>query len=229
MSLLSELTKPIADEIRFFLGNQDLIAPSQFESKIDEVYSAGIDHNWDIIQNYGNRIFYPYFFAYDAYPFPVLKAKYPILGTGLASSAGGIYGTNGGNSMFRANGYIEEILTEIVITSGSLYVFNNCGMLRKIQKITVNKDQLFTNWFTFDRNLVHVRWGGEIGQNLDMSDCENLDGESIYDTVTHFYSAASGVTLTLSQKAVNNAVFPNGMTWDEVKALKPSGVTISEI
>ena len=60
MSLLRELTKPIADKIRFFLNVDDLIPPSQFDKKIDEVYEAGkqaeYDAFWDAYQNNGNQM-----------------------------------------------------------------------------------------------------------------------------------------------------------------------------
>lgn len=236
MSLLSELTKPIADKIRSFLGNEGLISPSQFESKIEDVYNAGKLENLKRFQDYGNRNFYAYAFAQTAYPFKVLELPYPILATAIQGQG---FATPGANSIFRQNSVIEEILCDIIITATSSsnagYVFQSCGNLKTIQNIVVNSTQTFSNWFFQNKSLEYIRWGNddighsEIGQNLDMSACVKLNGASIYDTIIHLYSGASQKTLTLSQTAVNNATFPNNMTWDDVKALKPSGFTISLI
>lgn len=185
--------------IREKTDSTELIKSGDMAAKIPEVYNKGIEYKWDKIQNYGNRTFYPYFFAYDAYPHKILQAKHTILGTAeqnSATSVGGKYATNGGNSMFRQNGIIEQILTDIVITSKALYVFQSCGNLQKIQKITVDDEQPFTGWFENDKMLVYIRWGGVIGQDLDMSSCP-LDPESMADTIIHLQTGA-GKTLKFS-------------------------------
>lgn len=66
MSLLRELTKPIADKIRFFLNVDDLIPPSQFDKKIDEVYDAGKRaecEEWENRVHGSDRTFYIHYFS----------------------------------------------------------------------------------------------------------------------------------------------------------------------
>ena len=192
-------------------------------------YDAGVSHNWDVIQNYGKRIFYPYAFAYDSISdTKILEAKHPILGTGLPTTSGGSYGTNGGNSMFRLNRVIEEIRTPIVITSGSQYVFDTCAKLKKIMKVTVNASQVFTNWFRDDVSLEEIEFGDfgeegdpnyikcEIGQAIDFSSCSNLNVKSAKSVITHLVNGGFKVKFhdnVWERLEADEEKAPDGGTW----------------
>lgn len=236
MSTLSELLKPIADRLREYLGTVEKIKPSEFASKIDEaVARANNDgyHNglgdgkreeyedfWNTFQNNGARTKYSY--AFYEWQDETLAPLHNIL----------CYG--GSNFMYRAfyNSNIKTIAKPIIVSGGSSQgqIFANAINLESVFLIDITEyTSTFTDWFLGCSKLKSLLWNGSINQNLDMSDCQQLNGDSIYDTITHLYKSASGKTLTLSQTAVNNAVFPNGMTWDEVKALRPGGFTISLI
>ena len=198
----------IAKKIQQYTDENTKYKPEDMAEGVEAVYNAGEWENWKKFQDYGNRVFYPYAFSHNSFPhIKILQLPYAIYGTGIQGQG---YATNGGNSMFRQNNIIEQILTDIVITSGAQYVFQSCGKLWKIQNIVVDKAQVFSNWFADCIALSDIRWGNddighsEIGQTLDLGVCP-LDKLSIKDTVNHLSSSVTGKTLTLKKSAVDTA------------------------
>lgn len=220
----------IAKRIKRKLGSSGFpIKPHQMPFKIKEVYIKGqkigkqaeYESTYNVLQDNGNRRKYSY--AWYEYPGTTLNPMYEI--TVSCSASNVFYRPFYGSK-------IKEILKPIRIygSSNAGPAFAEAKELERIILLDVTGyTGDFSSWFSNTSSLIHIRWNGEIVQTLDMSACVKLDGNSIYDTIIHLYQNASGKSLTLSQQAVNNATFPNGMTWDEVKALKPSGFTISLI
>lgn len=101
MSILQEKFKEIADKIRMYIGSADLIKPSEFASKIDEVFNSGEKFGrsngieearqifWRAFQREGLRTNYQYAFqrGWTEYTFKPLFDMKPT-------------GQNGANNMF---------------------------------------------------------------------------------------------------------------------------------
>lgn len=222
MSVNAKMTA-IANAIRDRTGDTESLSLDDMAAKIPEVYEKGVETrnkvHWDTLQDKGNRRKYSY--TWYEYPGETLNPEFDI-----------IVHSSGSNFLYRTfyNSKIKEILKPIRIygagTNGQ--AFANATELETITLLDVTDyTSTYIDWLLNCGKLKHIRWNGEISQNVDMSDCEKLDGDSIYDTIIHYAKSVSGKTLMISQVAVDNATFPNGMTWDEVKALKPSGLTIS--
>lgn len=80
MSVQQEKFKEIADAIREKTGSTDLIKPSEFASKVGEVYEAGqqseYDRFWDSLQQYGTRE--NYWGGFAGWRNDIFNPKYPL-------------------------------------------------------------------------------------------------------------------------------------------------------
>ena len=89
MSIQQEKFAAIADAIRVKTGSTDLIKPSEFADKVDEVYKTGYqdycDLIWDAFQDGGKRTDYKKaFYNWDKFK-ECFKPKYDIKPTGSVS------------------------------------------------------------------------------------------------------------------------------------------------
>ena len=82
MSIQQEKFTEIADAIREKTGTTDLIKPSEFASKVNDVYQAGkksqYDEFWDSFQANGERTRYDFAFGGTGWKQDTLKPKYLI-------------------------------------------------------------------------------------------------------------------------------------------------------
>lgn len=87
MSIQQEKFTKIADAIREKTGTTDLIKPSEFASKVSEVFDAGkqseYDTFWDSFQDNGNRGDYSGLFSALYNPKPWFRPKYDLKATRL--------------------------------------------------------------------------------------------------------------------------------------------------
>ena len=109
--------------------------------------------------------------------------------------------------------------------------------LVSIDGITVAASCSFTNAFRNCTALEHVIFYGIIGNPLDLSWSTLLDKESITSIINALSTTTSGLTVTLSKTAVNNAfgidvddeaTFPEGSEYYELRNSK-SNWTISYV
>lgn len=119
------------------------------------------------------------------------------------------------NSRVKAIPYINA--SNISILSSSF----NSAYIESIVGITVAASTRFTNVFANATSLKHVIFDGTIGQNgLDLGKSTLLDKESITSIINTLSATTSGLSVTLSATAVNNAFSTD--EWATLIATKPN-------
>lgn len=90
--------------------------------------------------------------------------------------------------------------------SGALNnTFYICNEFKTLEKCIVSKENTFPNTFVRCGKLEHIRFEGEIGNNISFADSSLLSSASLESIVNHLSVASTGQSLTLSKKAVNKA------------------------
>lgn len=230
----------IATKIREKTGGDETYTPSKMADGVDAVFDAGkkAEHDafWDAITDNGNRTNYQYAFWYQGVEY--LRPNRKIIPTSLTGNlfmycnklkkveaeyfdlSKASIGTSGTtSSMYYTFAYcydLEEI-EDIGLSPSYIYsyTFYSCKKLRKIAKITVDADTRFNNSFAYCTSLEEVLFEGEIGQNgLTLQYSTTLNKASIVSIINCLSTNTSGLTVTLSKTAVNNA-FEGGSTGSE--------------
>lgn len=111
------------------------------------------------------------------------------------------------NNIFAYNKAIDfptvDFSSAIGVQSGC---FNACSSATKIEKIIVNENVGFNNWFESCVNLEEVIFEGVIGQNgLDFSPCTKLSKASFMNNVIKLSPYTMGLSITFSLAAVKKA------------------------
>ena len=88
----------------------------------------------------------------------------------------------------------------------STFSVGSDGKLHTIAKIRTDENTVFNNAFNYCTALKNVTFEGVIGQDINIR-WSPLTADSIRSIIEHLSDTASGKTLTLSKKAVNNADF----------------------
>ena len=170
-----------------------------------------LDEFWDVFQTYGNRDDYNRAFFYWA-EF-CFKPKYdicPLWNTGAQETF--------------AYSKIEDIKVTIDVSrnNGSPLnrTFHSCNNLHTIPKLIVKSTTTYTTPFTNCAALENITIEGTIGQNgFDVQYSTKLTKASITSIINALSITTSGLTVTLSATAVNNA-FEGGSTGTEWLTLK---------
>lgn len=208
-------------------------------------YQAGkkeeYDAFWDALQNKGQRTNYMYGFAFwNAEKF---HPKYKIVPTeqsrNIFHTFRGIKkleakyidlsqvprGTYDGVSMsyaFYDCLELEEIEDIGLMPSYSYYAaFSNDSKLKKIAKITVDRETILKAIFNYCQSLEEVFFDGEIGDDIDLHWSKGLKWSSIANIVTHLSDSVTGKTLTLSKTAVESTG-TDMQSWYEFTWMKPN-------
>lgn len=230
MSVQQEKFKEIADAIREKTGSTDLIKPSEFASKVGEVYEAGQQSEYDRFWNYhqvdGTRTNYSGFFAGPAWTNDNANPKYDIKpeifqyamwNTGIKRLSKN-FGKNGVivdfNKCWQFSyafsysniEYVEEL---DVSRKGSTMItqsmFSNCTKLVTIEKMICNEAFTYSNTsFASCTMLANIAIEGTIGCSFSFQ-WSPLTAESAINVITHLkdYSGTDSEfanTLTLSSK-----------------------------
>lgn len=163
------------------------------------------DEFWDNYQQNGTRIYYPYAFAYS-WNDAIYKPKYDITN---AQNIGLQY-------LFAYSTVTDTIVTiDASKATKSQHIFDSNRRLRTIRKLIVSENNGFNTWFRYCEDLETLIVEGTIGQNgFDLQWSKNLSKASIESIINHLSTTTSGLTVTLSKTAVNNA-----FTTDEWNAL----------
>lgn len=196
------------------------------------VYDAGkkaeYDAFWDSYQENGNRTNYEYSFSGLGWNDETFKPQYDIKisqsthmfsGCGITDLVGLLErcGVSFDTSKSIGTSYVATNSTTITTfpsydcrnRSHMNYFITNCPKLRSIGTLTLKDDgsQAFTlNTLNGNTNLEEIRFEGVIGQNgLDLHWSKKLSKASIESIINHLSTTTSGLTVTLSQEAVNNA------------------------
>lgn len=253
MSVQQSKFKEIADAIRFFLVTEDKIKPSQFVSKISEVYDAGkqaeCDRFWDIFQDYGNKTNYGS--AFGGFTKALFKPKYDMKVKNAMNMFHRAFINDKGEG---ENVDLVELLNELGITLdfSECTEFSNWLLLGAIVRIgvidckslkssfrcyyahalkTIDKLRLYEgNGTSFMwqgcSKLTNITIEGPIEKAFDIQYSKVLTRDSIVSIMNALSDATQGLTATFSQQAVNAAFTEE--EWAELVALK-SNWTISLI
>jgi len=201
-----ETLTAIADKVRSKLGDTELITPEDMPAAVDEVYEKGkkaeYDRFWDAFQKNGIITSYPNAFAYDRWTDECYNPKYPIL-------------SNGCNQLFYNNTKITDTKVEIDVTNASqaFYLFQGCKNLVTIRKLKVASSQGWTNMFAGCTSLENITIEGTISKNFDISSATKLSKASITNIFNCLSTTTSGLTVTFSAEAINNAL--TSAEWDD--------------
>jgi hypothetical protein len=213
----------------------------------DEVYEAGkkaeYDAFWDSFQQNGERTMYTAAGVFSGYAFDFgnFYPKYDICPIGNASQLFYSWGSSGSlkkrleecgvvldtsQATNLTNAFAYTHITEIPtidcrqLGGSSTGVFLNAwGRLKTIEKLIVNENVTFTNWFN-NSLLESIRFEGVIGQDLSLGDSKALSKASIESIIGCLSDTATGKTLTLSKTAVENTF--TDTEWGSLVATKPN-------
>lgn len=194
---------------------------------------AEYDAFWDGYQDCGNLKIYKYSFAGKGWNINTFKPKYDIKPTSatnmfqefgnsiscdlveILENQGVVLDTS--NCTNLGTGFYGATFThlpKIDMSSSQAgessvgYLFANMGRLATIDEFVLKDDgtQKLETTFSNNTKLENIKFGGVIGQNLDIH-WSPLTADSIKNIIEHLSPSASGKTLTLSQAAVDNAKF----------------------
>lgn len=231
MSVQQENFKEIADAIREKTGSEELIKPSEFASKIDDVYEegtkSGVAKFWNGITDNGARGVYGYAFRYMRFDEELLSEPIivrPTIATNMFHEAKGEVDLaeiekNGGVKFdFSKCTGADYLFRDVEFTGVGVIdatSFNNldrifyCGAktnshIKWVEKLIVKETHTFSNTFRYNEALEHIIFEGTIGNPLNMRDCNKLDKASIESAVNCALNVNT-VSLTFSEEAVNKA------------------------
>lgn len=214
MSIQQEKFTAIADKIREKTGTTDKIIPNEFVNKIDEVYEVGrlayIDsltgfYNffasnqnmdlWDDIKKHkdftGLRLQYMFAQNTQLESFELLETmSYQTALHGLLQGCINLKTVSG----FEKSG--GTVLTD---------TFNGCSSLYNAGTINFENVVIAMRTFQACSALNEIRIVGTIKISLDFKDSTLLSKESITSIVNALSQTTSGLTITFSKTAVNNA------------------------
>ena len=199
------------------------------ESAFEAGKKAEYDEFWDAYQDNGNRKSYYGAFAGSGWTDESLKPKYNIVPT----TASRMFSSTGIKDLKKAledanvildfskvtacsylandNSKIERIPTLDTTSLKEMgYFFHNCPNLEYIEKIILKNDgsQKFTSSYSFGTcpKLKEIRFEGVIGtSDFNISTAKGLSKESIISIINALSTTTSGLSITLSATAVNNA------------------------
>ena len=232
----------VAKSLRDCLGVEDKFTPKQMGEGVRQVAShaheAGrksqYDEFWDFVQAEGKRVEYTNAFYYWSSEY--IRPTHKVVPTSAL------------NSMFAGNKKLKVIEKEYFdfsqITNKKaeymcnvcerLLVFEDCGIpalesysrawrgctkLHTIEVVRSDENTLYALTFESCHDLENLTIEGTIGQNdFNVQWSTKLSKASITSIINALSTTTSGLTVTLSKTAVNNA-FEGGSTGEEWLAL----------
>lgn len=217
------------------------------------------DSFWDIYQKNGTRTNYSFAFAGEGWDADTFKPKYDIIpitakyifavslrgldleqifkDLGITFDTSGVTALDGFEYLCRDTSPSVLPIISTIGASRLRYTFYNANRLVTIRKLILKDDgsQTFTNVFPNCPLLENLIIEGTIGQNgFDISGSPKLSKESITSIINALSATTNGLTVTLSNTAVNKAFETstgvndgaNSEEWTTLKATK-SNWTIS--
>lgn len=129
--------------------------------------------------------------------------------------------TNSFTNAFRISNITDTKVTIDFSTGTGTYVFYLAKKLKRVPKIIVNKDIVFTGWFEYCSALEEIRFEGTIGKTIAFSQSTKLSKASILNIFSVLSGTVTGQTLTLPTTAVTNAFGSTTATeWTNLVATK---------
>lgn len=203
--MLLSVYKAVCDKIRALLGLTDTITADEIPDKLDEVYEAGKDAEWnkfwDDFQDNGNRRKYGYAFYGKEWNDKTFKPKYDIIIEGTDSHSGySVFGMAGITDL------AEICRKQDIIIDGTNYKpnnpqdwFANCYYLTRTPPIPVH-DKFGYGWFYGNCKKLHTVEGFYVSENTTFTvnafnGCTELQNLNIVGTI-----GQSGLDLHWSTK-----------------------------
>lgn len=208
----------------------------------DEAFEAGkqaeYDAFWDIYQDYGERRNYATAFAGDGWSKETFRPKYNIvIGDGYMC----FRYHNDGNEPYDMAEHLKNLgitldfrydmqyafsdanvsrIPPLVARTNMIQTFTRCKAVT-IDKISVNANIAYQYTFSQYTALENLTIEGTIGQNgFDVHYSTQLSKESITSIINALSATTSGLSVTLSATAVNNAFTTD--EWNAFIATKPN-------
>lgn len=233
MTITEKITRAKADydevyEAGYEKGKAEGGATSE---ELKEAYEQGkravYDERWDSIQSNGDRYIYDMFYAGRSWNDDTFEPKHDMQPTSASymfarsgiTDLKGILERLGRTLDFSRNTTFTYIFQNSAITNIGIidtrksttmeYTFNNASSLVSVDKVILKDDgsQKFGSLsFANCDDLVEIRIEGVIGQKgFSVSACKKLSKASITSIVNALSSTTSGLSITISKTAVNNA------------------------
>jgi hypothetical protein len=226
--------KGIADAIREKTGSTKKIKATDFVTEISNVYNAGekseYDRFWDSFQQNGTRTDYQYVFAGMAWNNNTFKPKYDIkcvgetnylfkgfavegdfaeLLTNLGINLDLSEATNIEYMFHNSNGITRLPKLDLSNASVVLYSFFSAWRLKTIDKLITTMETGRTgglNMFSSIKNLEELTIEGVLGYaGLSLATAPKLNKASHISVINALSTTTSGLSVTLSKTAVDNA------------------------
>ena len=190
---------------------------------IEEGKKAEYDAFWDTYQANGTRVNYGNAFGGVGWTDELFKPKYDMKptdaymmfrGTGITNIADlsvslDFANTTNAQYMFQWASIQHIGVIDMRKTTNTVGMFAYCYSLRKIDKLIFKDDgtqKITSDMFTSDSSLEDIVIEGVIGTNgFNVQWSTKLNKASIESVINALSADTSGLTLTLSKTAVNNA------------------------
>ena len=192
-----------------------------FSEGVQKGYGLGFEEGkaaerekfWERFQNKGEARAYYYAFSYNRFDDETYNPRYVI----VCNSSG-----NAAQNMF----YNSTLITDTKVpidaraTSHIGAIFYNAKGLKTVCKLIVNSGVKSggNNAFYGCSSLENIAFEGEIALNIDFRWSTFLKKASIESIINALSAKESGLTVTLSETAVNNAF--TAEEWDALEATK---------
>lgn len=215
MSVNEKMTA-IADAIRDKTKGTKPLTLDDMVTEIPKVFDAGkkAERNdfWEVFQKGGEPMNYNYAFAYNKFKDENYFPKYDI---------DVLSGNTTANYMFNASPDLTDIKVTIDASkaNNTQSMFAGCTNLKRIPKLIVGANTGFQTTFTNCRALEELYIEGTIAKNgLTLQYSKKLNKASIESIINALSATESGLTVTFSKTAVNNAF--TAEEWDALEATK---------
>lgn len=171
---------------------------------------------WDTLQNNGNGANYYFAFAYGRFTDENYEPQHDIVCRAISIA---------GQNLFTASPGITDTKVPIYANSiSAAAMFNSNSGLKTIRLFVVEKTTTFVTCFTGCTALENLTIGGEIGQNINVSDCTKLTHQSLMSIIDHLYDySTEGGTYTLTMGTTNQ----EKLTESEIALITQKGWTLA--
>lgn len=173
------------------------------------------DTFWDALQKKGQPTNYQYAFAFNRFYSDDTDAYNPKYDIKIYDNV-----TTAGTYTFAQSTRLIDTKVAIYANNHSIAgMFSGAKNLKTIRKLVINPNTVVTNVFNNCSALEELNVEGTIGQNgFDVHWSTLLNKASIESIINCLSDTTSGLTVTLSQTAVNNAFTPE--EWEALEATK---------
>ena len=187
-------------------------APKVYDSGYKVGKAAEREEFWDVLQSKGNPTRYYWRFAYS-WNDNIYNPKYDIVGVNASNALGNTFYTSGITDT-------KVAIDATRVPTGLDATFYWARKMQRIRKLIITENTTFKQSFVDCSALISIdEIEGAIGQNgFNVRWSTLLNKASIENIINALSTTTSGLTVTLSQTAVNNAFTTE--EWETLEATK---------